>query len=636
VGGWYHPGVAGLVGIAGVSMFPRPRPASLLLAALVALFATSLPAPAHAQLEPSLDAQRFMPSGSYHGFVVVPTAQLLPEKRFGFDVIFNVAANPLQQSTSDFTREIGAIDTLVAFHGRVGFAFAKWAEIDLTWAFLQFARTDAGLAVIGGDASEVFSFGDLQIEGRFKPLFEEKHFISLMIRPFVTFPTGNRKLFLTSGVPTVGVDVTVSRTLWRFNLAGHIGYRLKEPGFAQVGVNLAADDEILYGLGVGFQVIPDRLDINLELDGVGVVGPGLSAVGVYDGRGAAHSPLELFLDARIQTDKGIDIVVGGGPGLTPGAGTPTARFFAGVSYAPSRDRDRDGILDPDDACVDDPEDFDDFEDTDGCPEDDNDGDGLLDDNDKCPVDPEDRDSFQDEDGCPDPDNDADGILDLQDGCPDEAEDQDRFEDEDGCPDVDNDQDGVLDRNDLCPMDAEDMDGWDDDDGCPDPDNDEDGFLDADDLCPDKPENVNDFKDDDGCPDDVIAVVREGKIVILEKVLFVTAKDKILKRSENVLQAVKDRLNESPGITKVRIEGHTDDRGSDTYNQRLSEKRANAILRFLVKNGIDPDRLEAVGYGEAKPIDTNKTEDGRERNRRVEFTILEQKSSVEMKGVDLPK
>jgi outer membrane protein OmpA-like peptidoglycan-associated protein len=617
-------------------MFSRPRQLLLLSLASVALVLSVAPKAAHAQLEPSLDVQRFLPSGSYHGFVAVPTAQLLPVKRFGFDVIFSLAANPLQQSTSDFTRETGAIDVLAAFHGRVGFAFTSWAEIDLTWAFLQFARTDSGLATIGGDPAEVFSFGDLQIEGRFKPLFEEKHVISLMIRPFVTFPTGNRKLFLTSGVPTVGVDLTVSRTLWRFNLAGNIGYRLKEPGFAQVGVNLAADDEILYGLGVGFQVIPNRLDINLELDGVGVVGPGLSAIGDYGGRGAAHSPLELFVNARIRTDKGIDIIVGGGPGLTPGAGTPTARFFAGVSYAPSRDRDGDGILDPDDKCVADPEDFDDFEDIDGCPEADNDQDGILDGADSCPVDAEDIDNFRDEDGCPDVDNDSDGILDGQDGCPLEAEDPDRFEDEDGCPDVDNDYDGILDRNDLCPVDAEDMDGWNDDDGCPDPDNDGDGFLDASDLCPNAAENINEFKDDDGCPDDVIAVIREGKIVILEKVLFVTAKDKILKRSERVLQAVKDRLNETPTITKVRIEGHTDDRGSDTYNQRLSEKRANAILRFLVKNGIAPERLEAVGFGEAKPIDANKTEDGRERNRRVDFTIVSQTSTVEMKGVDRPE
>jgi outer membrane protein OmpA-like peptidoglycan-associated protein len=616
-------------------MNPRARPSLLLL--IVASFITSAAPSANAQapLEPSLDAQRFMPSGSYHGFVTVPTAQLLPEKRFGFDVIFSVAANPLQQSTSDFTREVGAIDALFAFHGRVGFAFTKWAEIDLTWAFLQFARTAGGLGAIGGDASEVFSFGDLQIEGRFKPLFEEKHFISLMIRPFVTFPTGNRKLFLTSGVPTVGVDLTVSKTIWRFNLAGHVGYRLKEPGYAQIGVNLVADDEILYGLGVGFAILPERLDVNLELAGVGIVGPGLGAVGLYDGRAAAHSPLELFLNARIKTDKGIDVVVGGGPGLTPGAGTPTVRFFAGVSYAPSRDRDKDGILDADDQCVDDPEDMDDFEDQDGCPEPDNDLDGILDAADGCPNDAEDMDGFEDEDGCPDVDNDGDRILDLSDACPDEPEDIDHFEDEDGCPDPDNDQDGVLDRDDLCPLDAEDMDGFDDEDGCPDPDNDDDGFLDADDLCPDEPENVNDFKDDDGCPDDVIAVIHEGKIVILEKVLFVTARDRILKRSERVLGAVRDRLDEALSIKKIRIEGHTDDQGSDVYNQRLSEKRATAILRHLVKAGIDPSRLEAVGYGESKPIDTNKTDEGRERNRRVEFTILQQDSTVEMKGVDLP-
>jgi len=131
------------------------------------------------------------------------------------------------------------------------------------------------------------------------------------------------------------------------------------------------------------------------------------------------------------------------------------------------------------------------------------------------------------------------------------------------------------------------------------------------------------------------VLKGDKIVILDKVLFVTAKDVILKRSYPILEAVKKTILDNPQILRVRIEGHTDDRGSDTYNQSLSEKRAAAILRYLIDGGVGADRLESVGYGEARPIDTNKTPDGRERNRRVEFTILEQEQEVEQQGVDLP-
>jgi outer membrane protein OmpA-like peptidoglycan-associated protein len=98
------------------------------------------------------------------------------------------------------------------------------------------------------------------------------------------------------------------------------------------------------------------------------------------------------------------------------------------------DADGDGIPDSEDACPQEKEDFDDYEDGDGCPDLDNDSDGVLDASDKCPAEREDKDGFQDEDGCPEPDNDGDGINDDQDKCPDKAETVNGVLDEDGCPD----------------------------------------------------------------------------------------------------------------------------------------------------------------------------------------------------------
>ncbi len=164
------------------------------------------------------------------------------------------------------------------------------------------------------------------------------------------------------------------------------------------------------------------------------------------------------------------------------------------------DRDADGIPDKVDECPQAVEDFDGFDDTDGCPDLDNDKDGIPDLKDKCPLDAEDHDGFEDTDGCPDTDNDKDGIPDLKDKCPDAAEDRDGFDDADGCPDPDNDKDGILDADDKCPLDAEDLDGFEDADGCPDLDNDKDGIPDLKDKCPDAPENVNGRDDEDGCPD----------------------------------------------------------------------------------------------------------------------------------------
>ena len=141
-----------------------------------------------------------------------------------------------------------------------------------------------------------------------------------------------------------------------------------------------------------------------------------------------------------------------------------------------------------------------------------DQDGILDVYDACPEEAEDFDGFQDDDGCPDYDNDYDGIPDLEDNCPNDAEDYDGFEDSDGCPDPDNDQDRILDIHDECPDEAEDFDGFEDDDGCPDYDNDNDGIPDVDDECPNQPETFNGFEDQDGCPDQLnIVTINQMRI-----------------------------------------------------------------------------------------------------------------------------
>ncbi len=584
--------------------------------------------------EASLDAQRFTPVGSYRGFIVTHDGRILPKRKFGFDIVLSGAVRPLEKTDTDLQRQVGIIDFLFAGHARAGFSITDWVEVDLTMAFMQFTAVGDGLTEVGGGTglNTVFSLGDLWLEGRFQPLKQDQHFVDMGVIPFVTFPTGNPNIFLTSGLPTFGVKLAVGHRFERVRLGGHFGYRFK-PSYAQVGGNVAADDELLYSLGVALTPLKDKIDIQLELNGVGIVGPGLAQLPSDVGRSVAHSPLELLVSGRFRVHPKIDVVAGVGPGITAGVGTPAVRFFGGIAWAPSADSDGDGILDSDDACPDDPEDFDDFEDADGCPELDNDADGIPDTDDACPNDAEDMDGFEDGDGCPELDNDKDGIPDSRDTCPNDAEDMDGFEDEDGCPELDNDKDGIADTDDSCPNNPEDKDGFEDEDGCPDPDNDEDGIADVDDLCPDQPENFNDHKDDDGCPDDVIAVVTGQKIVILQKILFVFGKDRILRRSYPVLDAVEQTLRDNPGITKIRIEGHTDDKGSDSSNQKLSENRAAAIMRHLVKAGIGPERLVAVGYGEARPIDTNKTEEGRERNRRVEFTILDQEQEVEMRGVD---
>ena len=283
------------------------------------------------------------------------------------------------------------------------------------------------------------------------------------------------------------------------------------------------------------------------------------------------------------------------------------------------DSDGDGILDDDDKCPNDPEDFDDFEDEDGCPEPDNDTDGILDGDDKCPNDPEDKDGFEDEDGCPDTDNDKDGIEDTSDKCPNDPEDKDGFEDEDGCPDVDNDNDGLKDDVDKCPLEPEDKDGFEDEDGCPDCDNDKDGVPECPqvvDMCPNKA-----AKTDDGCPKYKLVVVTDKKIELKQTVFFATAKARIRRKSYRLLRDVAQVMKDNSKI-RVRVEGHTDSRGRDRFNMKLSQARSESVRKFMVKEGVDISRMEAQGFGETQPIADNRTKSGRTQNRRVEFVILD--------------
>jgi outer membrane protein OmpA-like peptidoglycan-associated protein len=123
------------------------------------------------------------------------------------------------------------------------------------------------------------------------------------------------------------------------------------------------------------------------------------------------------------------------------------------------------------------------------------------------------------------------------------------------------------------------------------------------------------------PKKVLVVFKGDKIEILQQVRFATGKATILPESHNLLQQVVDAIIKN-NVKRVRVEGHTDNRGKKDANQKLSEDRASAVKDYLVSQGIDAVRLESLGYGDSKPIAPNLTARGRELNRRVEFIVLE--------------
>ena len=228
-----------------------------------------------------------------------------------------------------------------------------------------------------------------------------------------------------------------------------------------------------------------------------------------------------------------------------------------------------------------------------------------------------------------PDRDHDGILDAQDACPDVPGEPTDDPKTNGCPPPppDRDKDGVPDATTPAPTSPGSRPSDPKTNGCPppppDPDRDKDGIPNETDACPDEPGPQNPDPKKNGCPQ---AIVKNNQIVILDQVKFATGSARILPASDGILTAVMKILVDHPEIKKLSIEGHTDNRGSAAMNKRLSASRAASVVAWLTTKGIEKARLSSVGYGLERPIDSNETDEGRQKNRRVEFHIVEQEGA----------
>ena len=250
------------------------------------------------------------------------------------------------------------------------------------------------------------------------------------------------------------------------------------------------------------------------------------------------------------------------------------------------DTDGDGVVDKKDSC---PE-VAGLEAFNGCP--DADGDGIQDSKDSCPN----TFGLAALNGCPDADE--DGIADKDDMCPnDKGSSANR-----GCPDTDGD--GVVNKDDKCPNVA----GASANGGCPWPDTDGDGVLDKDDNCANEAGPAS----NNGCPEPVIT---EAALARINAILFNFGRTSFKVEGAKDLEEITSIMNEFPKANFM-IEGHTDSTGPKALNVRVSNKRAQTVYDYLVKNGISADRLTVKGFGEDSPIADNKTRSGRAKNRRV--------------------
>lgn len=266
----------------------------------------------------------------------------------------------------------------------------------------------------------------------------------------------------------------------------------------------------------------------------------------------------------------------------------------GVSFRFGRnDADGDGVSDAKDLCPNEVG----LPALNGCPDDD--GDGIVNRDDACPN----AVGSIDLQGCPD--SDGDGIANSEDACPEAA----GSSVSNGCPD--SDEDGVLDKYDSCIRQA----GPASNNGCPWPDTDGDGILDKNDKCFDKVGPVS----NQGCPE--LTAEEPKKVVDLKKSFTFyfggnTFKPGVLKELDGLVKIMKTL----PDVN-FSIEGHADSIGSEDVNLNLSKTRANAVREYLISKGIHAHRMRVIGFGEKKPVASNKTTKGRSLNRRVEVIAI---------------
>ena len=583
-------------------------------------------APAAARAQRGVDAELFHPSLDGYGIFEVDRAEVARQWDFGVRLFANYAGNPLSATMSEpndpahvMARRNVLIDKQLALELGMHLGLTHWLELvvdvpvsvaSYTAAYGKYGSyDDAMLTRSGFYAASPYgttpppNAAPLDARVGFKLKLLRKGMFGLAAGAIVTLPLGDDSAFLgDSGFtfqPKLIADLTRGAITAAINVGAIIRqetqvfdpYDLSDAAFAGAPRLLFdVGHELTWSAGLAYRIVR-------------WVGLGAEMVGLLPLVGKKKDlTADVLGGLQLFPTRDVTVVVGaGGNVIASAARHDDYRVFVGVSWTPVDGRaplGAGGI--------------------------DSDRDGVPDVQDLCPLEPEDKDGFDDEDGCPELDNDGDGIPDARDKCPNEPEDRDGFADEDGCPELDNDSDGIPDAQDKCPNEPEDRDGFADDDGCPDLDNDGDGIADAQDKCPNEPETFNGVDDEDGCPDTGGAVVvAAGRISLPDQIQFDIGKATIAARSEALLNRVADKIKANPQIKRIRIEGHTDDVGTPQRNQILSQARAEAVRDYLMQKAIDGDRLQAVGYGNTRPLDPGHNSAARAKNRRVDFIIVEQ-------------
>jgi outer membrane protein OmpA-like peptidoglycan-associated protein len=548
-----------------------------LLLALAVVFPAASSAQQDVTETQSFPVERLRISTNRQGLIDVEDASVAPHLTLDAGLWLGYSRNPLLVYELENNARLGSLvqnrlgGALVA---SVGLYERFEVGVDLPIILYQGRSGNIPGALVPGSSLTSLSTtgaGDLRLLGKWQLLRQKDHGVNLAVMPAVTLPSGGGRAYFGDAGPVFAPEVLVSWGRDRFRAGANLGAVLRRRSEL---LNVIIQSELTGHAGAGYRFQaedgtggpPLELEASLSMS-VSAARPfqssneshlELRGMAAYDLGNAMQRAMQAFGGPTQAFGGAMQVFGGAGLGLARGWGTPDWRLFAGVRYG--------NAPPPPPAPL-------------------------------APLTPQ-------------------GPLASQGPKVAVVEPADR------------DHDGIPDRTDACPDVPETKNGYQDDDGCPDevtppppaadPDRDDDGVPDRIDNCPDEPGPAS----NQGCVEKQLVQITTQRLEILERVFFKSDQAVIERRSYPVLENVVAVIKNHPEMKHVLVEGHTDNRGPEDYNQDLSDRRAAEVMKFLVDRGIARERLKAQGFGPTRPVADNATSEGRDKNRRVVFTVLD--------------
>ena len=409
------------------------------------------------------------------------------------------------------------------------------------------------------------AFGDIRVAVDVRLIGEHGDPFTGALGAALYIPTGSADNYTSDGSARFAPRASIAGDISMFTYSARLAFEYR--GLTDRLAGVKRGSELAFTAAAGVRSADQQLVLGPELFTTTVTNPG----SFFE---KTSTPVEGLLGAHYTAVHDLRFGAGLGTGLTRGWGAPAFRALLSAEWAPDYHKPE-----PPPPVVQPPP---------PPPPSDRDGDGIFDPDDACPDVAGIRTDDPKTNGCPapppPPDRDGDSIIDAEDACPDVPGVKNEDPKKNGCPS----------------------------------DRDDDGIIDTEDACPDLPGPGDKDPKQNGCP---LARIEDNQVKISQQVRFKTSSAEILPESDPLLNAVAQILRDHPELTKIRVEGHTDNRGPAGFNKELSNKRAGSVVLWLIRAGVPKERLISTGFGLEKPIDSNLTDEGRQNNRRVEIHVV---------------